>query len=461
MTIERPNALSHRSSRAGFPRLRTRVVAAICATTLFAGCSESLPSLPKLTDLNPWAEKPVPLAGKRVAIIAEGNRVGGDLASADRPMMLPPPAPNDAWAQPGGGTANAGGHLALNSSIRQVWSADVGQGSGKYGKLSASPIVAEGRVYTLDAAGKVTAFNAASGAVAWRVSITPDGEKNPAKGYGGGLAYAGGRVFVVSGYGSAIGLEAASGKKLWERPLGVPIRSSPTATSERLFFVTTEGELYCLSTADGAENWKFKGESDKQSFITNVSPAVDGDTVVAPFVSGDIVAVKVATGQAAWTESLARTRTASSLAAMSDAGRPAIDSGVAFAVGHAGRMVATQMRNGERLWSLTVPSIQQPWIAGDSVFVADTTGQLMAVTRRDGKVAWTMKLPGDGTWSGPVLAGNRLWVASSKGQLVNVDPATGKTAGTQDIGAPVYIAPIVAGGRLYVLTDKARLIAFN
>ena len=46
----------------------------------------------------------------------------------------------------------------------------------------------------------------------------------------------------------------------------------------------------------------------------------------------------------------------------------AIDSGVAFAVGHAGRMVATQMRNGERIWSLTVPSIQQPWIAGDSVF---------------------------------------------------------------------------------------------
>ncbi len=442
-------------------RTAARALFTVSAVVLLAGCSDSLPSLPKLTDLNPWAEKPVPLAGKRVSIIAEGNKVGGDLAAADRPMTLPPQTPNDSWSQPGGGVANSGGHLALNASIRQVWSAEAGQGSSKYGKLSASPIVADGRVYTLDATGKVTAFNAASGSVAWRVSITPDGESNAQKGYGGGLAASGGRIYVVSGYGAAVALEAASGKKLWDRQLGVPIRSSPTANADRLFFVTMEGELYCLSTADGAENWKFKGESDKQSFITNVSPAIEGDTVVAPFVSGDVVAVKVATGQAAWTESLARTRTASSLAAMSDAARPAIDSGVAFAVGHAGRMVATQMRNGERLWSLTVPSIQQPWVAGDSVFVVDTTGQLMAITRRDGKIAWTMKLPGDGTWSGPVLAGNRLWLASSKGQLVSVDPLTGKTAGTQDLGGPVFIAPIVAGGRMYVLTDKARLLAFN
>ncbi|MDC6684858.1 hypothetical protein N4Q63_27705, partial [Leclercia adecarboxylata] len=129
------------------------------AATVLGGCSESLPSLPKLTDLNPWAEKPVPLAGKRVPIIAEGSKVGGDLASADRPMTLPQPVASDTWGQPGGSASNSGGHLALNGAVRQVWSADIGQGSGKYGKLSASPIVADGRVYTLDAAGKVTAFN--------------------------------------------------------------------------------------------------------------------------------------------------------------------------------------------------------------------------------------------------------------------------------------------------------------
>jgi outer membrane protein assembly factor BamB len=130
-------------------------------------------------------------------------------------------------------------------------------------------------------------------------------------------------------------------------------------------------------------------------------------------------------------------------------------------VGHAGRMVATSLKSGERLWSLTVPSIQPAWVAGDNVFVVDTGGQVLAVTRNDGKIVWATKLPGNATWSGPVLAGNRLWLTSSKGQLASVEAGTGKVASTQDLGSPIFIAPVVAGGRMYVLMDNAKLIAFN
>lgn len=426
-----------------------------------AGCADSLPSLPKLSDLNPFAEKPVPMPGKRIPVMAEGNKIGGDLATADKPITLPIISQNDSWTQPGGAANNAPGHLAIGASLKTAWTADIGDGSSKYGKLSAAPIVAGGKVFTLDAAGKVSAYNLSGGGAAWRVSIAPEGEKNLQKGYGGGLAADNGRLYVASGYGTAVALDPATGKKLWERQIGAPIRTSPTAAGDRVYFVTNTGELYSLAGADGAENWVFRGVPEKTSFITNASPAIDGDTVLVPFSSGDVVALKASTGQAMWTESLARTRTASSLTAMSDAGRPAIDGGVAFAVGHAGRMVATNARSGERLWSLTIPSIQQPWVAGDTVFVADTTGQLMAITRRDGKVQWTAKLPGEGTWSGPVLAGNRLWLTSSKGALVSVDALIGKVASTQDLGQPVYIAPVVAAGRMFVLTDKARLIALN
>ena len=67
------------------PFLRVTLVAA--GTAALAGCSDSLPSLPKLTDLNPFAEKQTPLPGKRVPIMAEGNKIGGDLAAADKPIV--------------------------------------------------------------------------------------------------------------------------------------------------------------------------------------------------------------------------------------------------------------------------------------------------------------------------------------------------------------------------------------
>jgi outer membrane protein assembly factor BamB len=429
------------------------------------GCSDafvgmSMPSFPKLDDINPFAEKPVPLPGKRIAVIQQQESISGNLASADKPIALPPPRENDSWSQPGGVANNAPGHLALAAAVKGAWSADVGTGSSFYGKLTASPIVYDGKVYALDAAGKVSAFSAQGGAAVWRVSITPPNEKDQ-EGFGGGLAADGGRIYAASGYGYVVALDARSGAKLWEKYVGSPVRTSPTAAAERVFIVTKEGQTYCLSGSDGTELWQFRGSPERASLLSNTSPAVEGDVVVVPYPTGDLVALRASDGRPIWSETLMRTRAASSMAAMSDTARPVIDGGTVFAVGHAGRMVATSQKTGERLWSLTVPSIQAPWVAGESVFVVDTGGQLMAITRRDGKVQWSTKLPGASTWSGPVLAGGRLWLTSNKGQLASVDPTTGRIEATQDLGQPIYIAPVVAGGRMFVLTDKARLIALN
>jgi len=450
---------THRTS--GGRRHAASATAALVAVVL-TGCAESLPSLPKLADLNPFATKEAPLPGKRIPVVAESRLSGGaELAAADRPVAIPGFVGNENWTQPGGNPANSPGHLALNANIKVAWTANAGTGSTKYGKITASPIVYAGKVFTLDAAGKVSAFNVSGGSASWTASVAPEGTKNLQAGFGGGLAADGGRIFAATGYGTVVALDPGNGKRLWEKPVGAPVRSSPTAANDRVAVVTLDGELVLLSGADGSELWRYKGITSGASLISNASPAIDGDIVVAPFASGDIVALKLANGQPAWTESLARTRLASSFQSMSDAGRPVIDGGTVYAVGHAGRMVATIGRTGERLWSNSIPSLQQPMVAGDMLFVVDTQGQMMAVSRREGKALWTVKLPGEGTWSGPVLAGNRLWAVSSKGQLTSVDAATGKVESSQNLGSPVYIAPIVAGARMFVLTDGAKLIALN
>ena len=119
------------------------------------------------------------------------------------------------------------------------------------------------------------------------------------------------------------------------------------------------------------------------------------------------------------------------------------------------------MSSGERLWSLNIPSTQTPWVAGDSVFVVDTSGQLMAITRKEGTVQWTLQLPGDKTWAGPVLAGGKLWLVSSKGTLASVDAMSGRVMSQQGLGDSVFIAPVVAKRRMFVLTDNAKLISLN
>ncbi|MFN0217888.1 MAG: PQQ-binding-like beta-propeller repeat protein [Hyphomicrobium sp.] len=437
-----------------------RLTACACSCAALAACASDGPTLPKLSDLNPFAEKQQPLPGRRVPIVQTTESISSNLAEATGPLVLPPQHANDSWSQPGGEATNAPGHLALNGTVREIWTASAGEGSSKTGRITASPIVFDGRIYTLDAAAMVSAF-ALTGGKLYSISTVPETESGEGGGHGGGLAADNGRLYVANGYGVVAALDPQSGKAIWMKNLGAPIRSAPTAAGDRVFVTTIQGKFFCLSGADGAELWSARGLPQPASLTISTSPAVNGEIVVVPYPSGDVMALKISDGTPVWSENLARTRQTSQLASMSDAARPAIDGDTVFAVGHAGRMVATKSQTGERLWSINVPGTQAPWVAGDTVYVVDTTGKLMALARADGKTRWTAQLPDSKTWSGPVLAGGILWLASSKGKLIGVDAATGKAGGELDIGDPVYIPPVVAQGRMFVLTDSAKLVALN
>ena len=312
----------------------------------------------KFADLNPFKEKQQPLPGRRVPVIETTESISANLADADKPIVLPALTANEAWPQPGGEPNNVPGNLALDGALHQMWTASAGEGSSKTGRVTASPIVYGGRIYALDAAANVTAFSL-SGSKVFSVSTKPEGDIGQG-GYGGGLAAENGRLYVANGYGVVTALDPQSGKAIWSKTLGVPVRASPTAVGDRLYVITIDGRFYALSGIDGTEAWSARGLPQTASLMTSTSPAVGVDVVVVPYPSGDIMAFKLSDGSTAWSESLSRTRQTSQIASMSDAARPAIDDGTVFAIGHAGRMVATQAKTGERLWSLTIPGRSRP-----------------------------------------------------------------------------------------------------
>ena len=88
---------------------------------------------------------------------------------------MPPPVANASWTEPGGTPSNSLGHLAIGDRLNKVWWADAGTGSSSSGRSSAIPLVANGKVYTLDAGGTVSAFSASGGGKVW--ANEPDAEE--------------------------------------------------------------------------------------------------------------------------------------------------------------------------------------------------------------------------------------------------------------------------------------------
>ncbi len=431
------------------------ILCALSGALALAAC-DSTPSIPGFSSL--FEKQKTPLPGERVSIL------GGDTTSATNveskePVILPAPQENAAWSQPGGVPSNAPGHLAYSGAAKTVWSEDAGAGSNSDGRVTARPIVYGGKVFTLDREGRVTAFGL-NGSRIWRADLAPETEKADS-GFGGGLAAEGDRLFVATGFGTMVALNIGSGKPIWTKVLGVPIRTSPTAVNGKVFVVNTDSELFALSEQTGDELWRSRGLPEGAAVLSNVSPAVSGNTLVVSYPSGDVVALDVSNGAQRWTDTVSGGIVGASITSIGDAARPVIEDGVVYAGSRSGRLVATSLKNGERLWSRDIRAAQTPWVAGDAVFAVDINGRLYALNRKSGKARWVTSLPNAKTWSGPTLAGGKLWLVSNKGLLVGVDAVSGQVAAQRDLDNPVYISPVVAGGRMFVLTDKANLIAMN
>lgn len=433
--------------------LSAGLIAAIALS--LAACSGPLAGI-----RNPFAKKEEILPGERIPVITDPSVAAIDPKAAARPIQLPPPQANASWTEPGGTPSNNLGHLALGDQVQKVWSADAGTGSSSSGRLSAVPLVADGKVFTLDAGGTVTAFSSANGAKVWAASVTPENERSR-EGFGGGLALDGGHLYATTGYGTVVGIDPGNGAILWSKPVGKPIRSSPTASAGKIYFVSTDNTLYALSAADGQQLWTARGLPQPATLLSNVSPAVSSGVVVAPFPAGDIAAYEATSGKATWSDSLTRSSETTAAGILGDPARPVIDHGVVFAVSHGGKMIAASETTGERLWTRNLASTQMPWVAGDTVYTVDLGGKLIALARADGQVRWATDLPGSARWSGPVLAGGKLWLVSGDGVLVGADARSGQIISNLDLGTPVFISPVVAGGRMYILADNAELIALN
>ncbi len=423
-----------------------------------------------LASCHAFKSKPkTPTTGPRIAVLDFESQAKVEPELESVAVVLPPPAVNADWPQPGGTPAKNGGHLALPDTLSVAWVAKIGKGSTGQRRLNAAPVVAGGRVFTMDTDGGVEAFAVATGKRLWAQRITMKKKDNLA--FGGGVSAADGKVYATTGFGVVEAFDAATGATVWRKELGLPLRGAATVAGGRVYALSPDNQLFSLKGDTGDTAWSVQGTVEVSGLLGTAAPAVAQDTVVAGYSSGELSALRVENGRTVWSDALARTGRTTALAALTDIdASPVIDRGRVFAIGHGGRMAALELATGQRVWERNFAGVNQPWVAGDFIYVVTLDGQLICVTRAEGKIKWLHQLPrfkkpktkaGAFVWSGPVLASDRLLVAGSNRTLESVSPYTGKPISSVKLSGPAYLPPIVAGNMVFILTDDGKLTAYR
>ncbi|WP_254899186.1 PQQ-like beta-propeller repeat protein [Thalassococcus arenae] len=429
-----------------------------------------------LIGLAACADRDPVLVGDRLGVrdVLE-SQGGADVIpeNQSRAIALAAQQSNASWPQSAVSPAYRTDHAALGLPLQPLWSLSIGAGDSRRQRLNTDPVVADGRIYTMDAESQVRAVSTA-GALLWSYDLIPlrDGVE---QGQGGGLAFADGRLFVSSGFGTLTALDAASGQEIWTQRLGNTATGKPTVAGDLVYVVGGDSTGWAIEAGNGRIRWQIEGQGDSNNVAGGPAPAVDDDLVIFSFGEAFVQAAFRKGGLGRWGADILGRRTGVTVAGIDDiTGDPLIDGSTVYVGNHSGRVVALSTGDGERLWTAKHGALGPVWPAGDSVFFVSDRNQLIRLDAATGEQIWAVDLPGykperrpqrrrDTAFAhhGPILAGGRLIVASSDGLLRYFDPTDGALAGQTPIDGGATTRPVVAGGTLYVVSKKGVLHAYR
>lgn len=427
------------------------------AALLLSACSE-----PEM--ILPGEREPIhPLSAEQQAAEAEGNQV--------RAIRLPAQSVNAAWAQGLGSPAYRIAHPALSAAPQLAWSVPIGEGDGRRQRITAAPVVANGLVYTLDSAARVSAVTQ-NGALAWSADLIPAGDKD-GEATGGGLAYHEGTLYVSSGYGRLTALDAATGQVRWQQKLDATGSGQPTVYGDLVYLVAGDDTGWAVQTKDGRIAWQVSATPSVANVLGAPAPALTGDLAIFAFGSGDLMATFRRGGLRRWYASVAGQRKGRAQSMIMDVtGSPVVVNNRVYAGNHSGRTVAYDLDTGERIWTAREGALGPVLPAGDSIFAVTDQNRLIRIDARDGSTIWSVPLSDylidtsrkrGAVYAnyGPILAGGRIVVATNDGYLRFFKPEDGSLATWVEVPDGATTAPVVAGRTLYVVSTTGELHAFR
>jgi outer membrane protein assembly factor BamB len=365
--------------------------------------------------------------------------------------------------------------------------------------------------------GLLQEWPAAGPPLAWSIS-------GLGAGYGS-LAIKGDRIYVqaLNGSGSAVSsLNRADGKVVWTTLIGRGLkddrgpgpRSTPTLDGDRLYVLTENGDLACLTASNGARLWQRNILADfggrQISWLISESPLVDGNNViVTPGGRGaGIVALDKMSGKTVWASQqlsdeagyaspiagdVEGVRVIMTLTASAGVGVRASDGKLMWrhpAVANGTANVATPIFFDNKVFyssdygtgaALLGLSAQAGEVKAQQIYftremqnhhggVVLVNGYLYGFHNSvltclefaTGKMMWRDRSVGKGT---VVYADGKLYIQSEDNVvgLAEASPAGYKEKGrfrTADQGLPSWAHPVVSGGRLYI-RDQGTLAAYN
>jgi outer membrane protein assembly factor BamB len=297
-------------------------------------------------------------------------------------------------------------------------------------------------------AGRVVLLRS-DGSVGWSTNVQHEVASRP--------ALSGSTVVVATTRGDWVGLSLKNGELLWRTPLGSPIYAPLVADAARVYGVTAEGQVRALWASDGSIAWSLRpplslkptnsGQHTAWPLLIDSTSSSDGYLVVG-YRDAGVIALSSERGRLIWKSAPRRM--------LGIAANPE----QIFTATPAGRIEATSLSDGRRLWVQEVgPTSGPPSVALGRVWIPLEARQLVGLALQSGEEQ--SRLPVGGRVTAALTATREsLWVPTSEGRLYGLRPADGRRIEAR-IDSPVRTQPVVIDQQIWASSADGRVTALS
>ena len=317
-----------------------------------------------------------------------------------------------------------------------------------------APLVLDKMVIQGNAIDGIAAFERGTGRQLWRIDVV--------NGVEGGATASGDKLYFGSSNGQFYCVNLADGKVIWTFDVRAETLAAPSIESGVVYFQNGADMVFALDALSGKQLWTYNRQVTNQlSIRATTRPIVSGDQVFVGFSDGFIVALKRRDGSLSWERKIGKGNRFHDVDAT-----PVIDGTNLFVASFDGTLMALDKESGDVKWSLEegayVPVTigQDRW--SDRLYYSTANGQVMVLDKKSGKVLKSIKTS-HGIPSQVALYKGLVLYGESDGALVVADAETLATVSRFETGHGLVARPttVEATNEVYVVSNSANLYALK
>ena len=344
--------------------------------------------------------------------------------------------------------------------LRRSWSKSLFYASSKFENFHFEPIIYQEKIYFLDSAGELFAYDLKTKNMLFKSQIfdkkTVQNYRTPQ------ISFADNKIFATIGSNYISVVNANDGKIIWQKQVSAILSSKPIASDNLLYVASDNNHLYCFNVNSGELVFSHMGVGRATAILGTPMPVIYQDKILVAYSSGEIYALNKNSGEVIWVHDLNLNKAINSDFYLNDVdANLLVKNDVVYAIGNGGLMKAINIKNGSIIWKKQIAGISNFWLAKDYLYVINLENKLIALNRHNSKIKLIKQLPAYKNprkpaskfiYNGIIMAGNKLLISRLDGVLIAVSPFNGTIENSVELGKKISHTPIVVDDKIYLQT---------